>query len=155
MKVVRYARLLLCPPKSTNRLCTGALQLNSGLHTAFYRIHLSKSPKCLSRKYPLNLIKYEIKILTHCCILLDFLCESQAVSVQQLHVQQPSTYAKPEAASAILGSWWWAVCRPKHVELYKYEIKFWYTVASCCISYVNFTMTHGCTNIKAWPYVQN
>jgi hypothetical protein len=32
-------------------------------------------------------------------------------------VQQPSTYAKPEAASAVLGSWWWAVCRPKHVEL--------------------------------------
>jgi hypothetical protein len=26
-------------------------------------------------------------------------------SVQQLHVQQPSTYAKPEAASAILGPW--------------------------------------------------
>jgi len=27
-----------------------------------------------------------------------------AVSVQQLHVQQPSTYAKPEAASAVLSS---------------------------------------------------
>jgi len=27
-----------------------------------------------------------------------------AVSVQQLLVQQPSTYAKPEAASAVLGS---------------------------------------------------
>jgi hypothetical protein len=27
-----------------------------------------------------------------------------ADSVQQLHVQQPSTYAKPEAASAVLGS---------------------------------------------------
>jgi len=25
-------------------------------------------------------------------------------SVQQLHVQQPSTYAKPEAARAVLGS---------------------------------------------------
>jgi len=25
-------------------------------------------------------------------------------SVQQLHVQQPYTYAKPEAASAVLGS---------------------------------------------------
>ena len=39
-------------------------------------------------------------------------------NVQQLHVQQPSTYAKPEAASAVLGSWWWVVCRPKHVELH-------------------------------------
>ena len=38
-------------------------------------------------------------------------------SVHQLRVQQPFTYEKPEAASAVLGSWWWAVCRPKHVEL--------------------------------------
>ena len=36
----------------------------------------------------------------------------------QPHVQQPSMYEKPEAASAVLGSWWWAVCRPKHVELH-------------------------------------
>jgi hypothetical protein len=34
------------------------------------------------------------------------------------NVQRPSTYEKPEAASAVLGSWWWAVCRPKHVELH-------------------------------------
>jgi hypothetical protein len=39
-------------------------------------------------------------------------------NVHQLHVQQPSTYKKSEAASAVLGSWWWAVCRPKHVELH-------------------------------------
>jgi len=39
-------------------------------------------------------------------------------NVQQLHVRQPSTYAKPEAACAVLGSWRWAVCRPKHVELH-------------------------------------
>jgi hypothetical protein len=39
-------------------------------------------------------------------------------NVHQLHFQQPSTYAKPEAVSAVLGSWWWAVCRPKHVELH-------------------------------------
>jgi len=39
-------------------------------------------------------------------------------NVHQLHVQQPSTYDKPEAANAVLGSWWWAVCRPKHVELH-------------------------------------
>jgi hypothetical protein len=31
---------------------------------------------------------------------------------------------------------------------YKYEIKFWYTVASCWIFYVNYTMMHGSTNIK-------
>jgi hypothetical protein len=43
---------------------------------------------------------------------------ASAVSVQQPLIQQPSTYAKPEAASAVLGSWWWAVCRPKQVELH-------------------------------------
>jgi len=36
-------------------------------------------------------------------VLLDVLL-LDAVSVQQLHGQQPSTYAKPEAASAVLGS---------------------------------------------------
>jgi len=39
-------------------------------------------------------------------------------SIQQPHVQQPPTYAKPEAASAVLGSWWWVMCLPKHAELY-------------------------------------
>ena len=29
---------------------------------------------------------------------------SYSDSIQQLHGQQPSTYAKPEAASAVLGS---------------------------------------------------
>jgi hypothetical protein len=38
--------------------------------------------------------------------------------VQQPHVQRPSTYEKPETGSAVLVSWWWAVCRPKHVELH-------------------------------------
>jgi hypothetical protein len=38
-------------------------------------------------------------------------------NVHQLHVQQPSMYEKAEAASAVLGSWWWVVCRLKHVEL--------------------------------------
>jgi len=48
-------------------------------------------------------------------------CQAQHAlpdSVQQSHVQQPSTYAKPETSSAVLGSWWWAVCLPKHVELH-------------------------------------
>jgi len=51
--------------------------------------------------------------------------------VYQLHVQQPSTYEKPEAANAVLGSWWWAVCRLKHVELHiiwNYKI-----LIHCCI----------------------
>jgi len=45
----------------------------------------------------------------------------------------PRCYAKPEAACAVLGSWWWAVWCPKHVELHSKKgiIKLWYTVASC------------------------
>jgi len=31
-------------------------------------------------------------------------CQALPDSVHQLHVQQPSTYAKPEAASSVLGS---------------------------------------------------
>jgi hypothetical protein len=39
-------------------------------------------------------------------------------NIHHLHVQQPFTNEKPEATSAALGSWWRAVCHPKHVELY-------------------------------------
>ena len=39
-------------------------------------------------------------------------------NVHHLHVQHPFTYEKPEAANAVLGPWWWAVCHPKHVELH-------------------------------------
>jgi hypothetical protein len=41
-----------------------------------------------------------------------------AVSVQQ--TQRPTTFHvwNPEAASAVLSSWWRAVCRPKYVELH-------------------------------------
>jgi len=39
-------------------------------------------------------------------------------NVHRPHIQQPSTYENTEAANAVLGSWWWAVCRPKHVELH-------------------------------------
>jgi hypothetical protein len=47
-------------------------------------------------------------------------------------IQQPFTYAKPEAASAVLGSWWWVVCRPNTLSfIITWNNKFWYTVASC------------------------
>jgi len=38
--------------------------------------------------------------------------------------QQPSTYEKRGAAFAVLGSWWWAVCCPKHVELH-INMEYW------------------------------
>jgi hypothetical protein len=40
----------------------------------------------------------------------------ETVSVQQLQVQQPSTYKKPKAASAVLGSWW--VVSAENVDLH-------------------------------------
>jgi len=48
-------------------------------------------------------------------------CQAQYTvpdNVHHPHVQQPFAYEKPEAASAVLGSWWWAVCLPKHAELH-------------------------------------
>jgi hypothetical protein len=32
---------------------------------------------------------------------------------------------------------------------HKYEIKFWYTVATCWIFFVNYTMMHGSTNFMS------
>ena len=72
-------------------------------------------------------------------------------NVHQLHVQQPSTYEKPEATSAVLGSSWWAVCRPKHVDLHinmeYYNFETWLQLVG--IFFMNRTMVHGSTNIKA------
>jgi len=49
-----------------------------------------------------------IKILFHIYMKLNMFratrCQAEPDSVHQLHIQQPSTYAKPEAASAVLGS---------------------------------------------------
>jgi hypothetical protein len=49
------------------------------------------------------------------CVRHSMYC---AWHVHQLHIQQPSMHAKPKAANAVLGSWWWEVCRLKHVELH-------------------------------------
>jgi len=69
-------------------------------------------------------------------------------SVQQLHVQQLFTYAKPEAASAVLGSWWWAVCRPKHVEL---GVRIIEEIPGSVASDTFRTRMLGSTNIR-FPY---
>jgi len=45
-------------------------------------------------------------------------CGRQLSASSNVNVQQPFTYAKLEAASAVLSSWWWAVCRPRPVELH-------------------------------------
>jgi hypothetical protein len=79
-------------------------------------------------------------------------CQAEPESVQQIQVQQPPTHAKPEAASAVLGSWWWmdGVSPETCWDSYKYKIKFWYTLASCWIFYMNYIIMHGSTNITVF-----
>jgi len=90
-------------------------------------------------------------------------------NVQQQHIRQP------EAACAVLGSWWWAVYRPKHVEwknnkilinyciLNERIIKFWYTIASfwvfLCENWPVFILPHHTVtdsltaiSIKGWNF---
>jgi len=53
-----------------------------------------------------------------CWTVVAGCCQALPDNVQQPRVQKPPTYSKPEAVSAVLGSCWWAMCRPKHVELH-------------------------------------
>ena len=81
------------------------------MYVYFYFLHVSGSHVPIIRR--INCINTTSGIchsvqMTVWCAGLD---ETQldvwlldADSVQQPHVQQPSTYAKPEAASAVLGS---------------------------------------------------
>jgi hypothetical protein len=74
------------------------------------------------------------------------------LSVHQPNVQQPSTHANPEAASASFRLPMMGDVSPETCwASYKYEIKFWYTVASCWIFYTNYTIMHGSTSIKLSP----
>jgi len=88
--------------------------------------------------------------------LVDVVRHTVPYNIHQLHVQQPSTYEKPEAASSVLGSWWWAVCRPKHVELHiNKEWSFDTSLHLVGFFFMNCTMMHGSTNIKSeWMSVQ-
>jgi len=75
----------------------------------------------------------------------------QVVYVQQLHVRQPSTYAKPEAVCAVLGSWWWGGVSPETCWA-SFKIRNNKILIHCCILLVchcrNCTMMHGSTNIR-------
>jgi hypothetical protein len=58
---------------------------------------------------------------------------------------------KPEAANRVCSSWWWAVCRLKHVRP---SNKFWsnkcyYKVATCWLFLLIHTAIHGSMNIKS------
>ena len=66
---------------------------------------------------PCIIVQFTKKNPTRCNSVSEFYY-TVPDNVHQLHVQQPTTYEKPEVASAVLGSWWWVVCRPNHVELH-------------------------------------
>ena len=52
------------------------------------------------------------------CVEGCWTCSCWTLSSNYTSNNPPRFYAKPEAAIAVLGSWWWALCRPKHVELH-------------------------------------
>ena len=62
-------------------------------------------PQCIKILFPMYM-KLNMFWATHrpSVVVVAGRCQALPDSVQQLHVQQPSTYAKPEAASAVLGS---------------------------------------------------
>jgi len=63
------------------------------------------------------LVFYTLKVVFTCIwwTLSSTLCLTTSTNYTY---KQPSTYKKPEEASAVLGSWWWTVCPPKHIKLH-------------------------------------
>jgi hypothetical protein len=71
------------------------------------------------------------------------LCLTTSTNYASKH---PSTFEKPEAASAVLGSRWWAcVARNTLSFIEIWNNKFWYIVASCIFLYELYhdARTHG------------
>jgi len=90
----------------------------------FYYSLLKWSLTCFGRTPPIirslklhwqSLVFYTLKVVYTCSwwTLSGTLCLTTS---SKCTYKQPSTYEKPETTSEVLGSWWWAVCRPKHVE---------------------------------------
>ena len=63
---------------------------------------------CHFKQYQMPIHKEKIQqdAIKYQHFIIPYLYEAHTVpdNVHQLHAQQPSTYAKPEAASAVLGS---------------------------------------------------
>jgi hypothetical protein len=68
--------------------------------------------------------------------------------------RQPKTYVKPEAVITVLSSWWWAVCRPKHVEHLRNTgiINFTTRLHLVCSLYEIYITMHGSMDIKVTLY---
>jgi len=63
--------------------------------------------------------------------------------------RSPHGYIKPEAAYTVWSSWWWAVCRSKHVEpSINFEIVNSITSCILLVFLLSHTTMHGSTNIK-------
>ena len=56
-------------------------------------------------------------------------------------------YAKPETASAILSSLWWAVCRPKHVEPHL-NMKEYILIECCILLVISIWIILWCTDLQ-------
>ena len=99
------------------------IQQDATMYQNFYYSVFIWSSTCLGRHTPIirslklhwpPLVFHTWKVVGR---VVGGRCQAHTVpdNVHQLHVQQLSTYEKPESASAVLGSRWWAVCRPRHV----------------------------------------
>jgi hypothetical protein len=118
--------------------------------------HVSGNTPSIIRSLKLHtqsLVLHTWKVVARAVVGRSQVAYTQSGDVQQLHVRLPSTYAKPEAACAVLGSWWWAVCCPKHVELHlKYGIIKFLCIAASCWGFhcKNCTVMHGSTTHQVY-----
>jgi hypothetical protein len=95
-------------------------QLKSGIHEAVWNC---------SNWWYVEMYRAQLQNLWLICCIVCLVTGPYPLNVFLPRMQ------KPEAASAVLGSWWWVVSPETCRASYKYGIiKFWYTVASCWIS---------------------
>jgi hypothetical protein len=82
------------------------IQQDATLHSLFYletALHVSGGTTTRHQERKQLHLQYLV-FVTPLLLPVAIAIAIPADSIQQLHVQQPSTYAKPEAASAVLGS---------------------------------------------------
>jgi hypothetical protein len=77
-----------------------------------------------------------------------FIWSSTCFRQHTTHHQEPKT-ALAASGFAYVESCWPCSCWTLTADA---EIKFWYTVASCWIFYMNYTMMHGSTNNSSSQY---
>jgi hypothetical protein len=78
-----------------------------------------------------------------------FIWSSTCFGRNTAHHQEPKTALAASDFAYVEGCWTWRSPETCWAS-YKYEIKFWYTVASCWIFFVNYTMMHGSTTHQVY-----